>query len=68
MADFDPSRARWRKSSRSAPTEANCVEVALSDESVAARDSKNPEAGVLAFSAQRWADFLDGLRRGRFDI
>ncbi|MEV5537658.1 DUF397 domain-containing protein [Saccharopolyspora shandongensis] len=54
----------WQKSSRSANT-ANCVEVARRDAVVGVRDSKDPDGGVLVFSAARWADFVGGLMRVR---
>jgi hypothetical protein len=52
----------WRKSSHSTAS-SNCVEVALQDAVVGVRDSKDPEGGVLMFSAGRWADFVGGLMR-----
>jgi hypothetical protein len=67
MASLDLARARWRKSSRSAPREANCVEVAFGHQVVAARDSKAPNGGALVFSGARWASFLGGVRAGRFE-
>ncbi|TDD92329.1 DUF397 domain-containing protein [Saccharopolyspora karakumensis] len=48
----------WRRSSRSSHT--NRVEVALSPEVVAVRDSKDRHGPVLTFSA---AAFLAGLKR-----
>ncbi|MDI2029005.1 DUF397 domain-containing protein [Saccharopolyspora sp. TS4A08] len=54
--------ADWRKSSRSA-VEGNCVEVAVAPEVVGVRDSKDRQGGVLVFSSDRWAEFVEGLRR-----
>ncbi|MEV4645684.1 DUF397 domain-containing protein [Saccharopolyspora sp. NPDC049357] len=51
----------WRKSSRSA-NNSYCVEVAVTDEVVGVRDTKDRESGTLAFSRERWNDFLSGLR------
>ncbi|WP_311771137.1 DUF397 domain-containing protein [Actinophytocola algeriensis] len=50
----------WRKSSRSGQdhTNGNCVEVAHPGLSVAVRDSKSPERGILVVSAPAWARFL----------
>jgi hypothetical protein len=48
--DFGP--VTWRKSSYSTD-QANCVEVRLG-QVVGVRDSKDPESGVLAFSAGAW--------------
>jgi hypothetical protein len=47
----------WRKSSHS-NGQADCVEVARTQESVAVRDSKNTSGPVLTFPASRWAAFL----------
>jgi hypothetical protein len=51
----------WRKSSRSSHT--NCVEVALSPEVVAVRDSKDRRGPVLTFSAAAFGEFLAGLKQ-----
>jgi hypothetical protein len=67
MASLDLTRASWCKSSRSAPRQANCVEVAFGDQVVAARDSKAPDGGALVFSAAHWASFLGDVRKGRFE-
>jgi hypothetical protein len=67
MASWDLDRARWRKSSYSLPRQSDCVEVAVGDEVVAARDSKVPDGGALVFSASRWASFLGDVRQGRFE-
>ena len=47
------SEIEWRKASRSGQG-ANCVEVALLPDRVLVRDSKNPDAGVLAFDLIEW--------------
>ena len=47
--------AEWRKSSRSGQgNNNNCVEVAFAGPAVLVRDSKNPDADVLAFPATDW--------------
>lgn len=46
----------WRKSSFSGDNGA-CVEINFA-ESVAVRDSKNPDAGSLSFSPSAWALLL----------
>lgn len=60
--------ALWRKSTRSSPSGDNCVEVALDGVRVGVRDSKNRTGGVLQFDAQSWHEFLDGAKRGEFDL
>ncbi len=60
----------WRKSSFSTGGSnggGTCVEVALGNEVVSARDSKVPDDGTITVSHARWASFLDALRTGRFD-
>ncbi|WP_177226959.1 DUF397 domain-containing protein [Saccharopolyspora shandongensis] len=66
MSPLDLSTLHWRKSSRSS-NYGNCVEVAFNGRAVAARDSKDPDGGVLLFGAATWASFVDGLRAGRLD-
>ena len=61
----DPATAKWRKSSHSGSN--GCVEVALSGDQVAVRDSKDPSGPVLVFTAHEWRAFLDGVRDGEFD-
>ncbi|GAA4618372.1 DUF397 domain-containing protein [Saccharopolyspora hordei] len=66
MTSQEFSGLRWRKSSRSS-NYGNCVEVASSGATIAARDSKDQEGGVLVLGVATWASFLDGIRAGRFD-
>ncbi len=60
VSTVDITGAVWRKSSRSGGgNEGNCVEVAYaSPVVVAVRDSKKPEAGLLAFPASAWQRFV----------
>ena len=61
----DPSKANWRKSSRSGTN--GCVEVAFGHDCVAVRDSKNRQGPVLIFTFDEWTSFLGGVRHGEFD-
>ncbi|PSL58615.1 uncharacterized protein DUF397 [Saccharothrix carnea] len=59
MSVVDPTGLVWRTSSCSGDADNdNCVEVAFSGPAVGVRDSKSPEAGVVAFSASAWQRFL----------
>lgn len=62
----EPSDVLWRKSTRSGEA-GNCVEVARRPESVAVRDSKNPDGPRLEFVADTWRDFIGSVRAGAFD-
>ncbi|MFB4309949.1 DUF397 domain-containing protein [Actinomadura sp. GTD37] len=61
---------QWRKSSRSADHGTDCVEVAAITvpDCVLTRDSKDPAGPVLAFAQGEWSAFLDGVKRGAFDL
>lgn len=66
MPNVDLSRAVWHKSSRSGAN-TQCVEVAMFDNAVALRDSKNPTGPVLVFTPGEWDAFAAGVRDGEFD-
>ncbi|GAA4694036.1 DUF397 domain-containing protein [Phytohabitans rumicis] len=68
MSTLDPSRAMWRKSSRSDSNGGACVEVADLGEDIAVRDSKNPHGDVLLFPRHEWAAFIVGAKDGEFDF
>ncbi|GAA3016445.1 DUF397 domain-containing protein [Streptosporangium longisporum] len=51
----------WRKSSLSGGQQ-NCVEVAQIGDSVAVRDSKDPDGPRLTFTRSVWLDFVAGLK------
>ena len=55
----------WRKSIRS--EQYNCVEVAVTSEFSAVRDSKDPAGDHFAVSRPQWRSFLSALRGGRYD-
>jgi Domain of unknown function (DUF397) len=57
------STLSWRKSSYSGSNGGQCVEMAVSGR-VLVRDSKNPDAGRLGFSAQTWREFATKIKSG----
>jgi hypothetical protein len=62
MQSTDRSTLSWRKSSFS--ESANCVEVAIREESevVYIRDSKNRNGAILPVSSSAWREFIDAIR------
>jgi hypothetical protein len=47
----------------------SCVEVAITADAIGIRDSKDNGRGpVLAFTPDEWAAFLNGARKGEFDL
>ena len=62
---MDLSNLVWRKSTLSNSN--GCVEVAMQDDGVAVRDSKDQHGPVLVFSRREWEAFLGGVRAGEFD-
>jgi hypothetical protein len=62
----DLSGARWRKSTFSGAGN-DCVELAVASQGAAVRDSKNPEAGHIAFVATSWDAFLGVVKEGSLD-
>ena len=63
--NMDSTGAKWFKSSRSGGGK-DCVEVAMLDQAVAVRDSKNPAAAVLVFEPGEWNGFTTRLAAGAF--
>lgn len=45
-----------------------CVEVACRDNTVVVRDSKNPTGTQLHFTKEEWDAFVQGAKKGEFDI
>jgi hypothetical protein len=45
-----------------------CIEVALHEDAVAIRDSKDVEKRTLVFTAKDWASFVKGVKAGDFDL
>ncbi|MBG0563003.1 DUF397 domain-containing protein [Actinoplanes aureus] len=61
--------AVWKKGSRSNGNGgSNCVEVAMLDQGIAVRDSKNRTGPALMFTPAEWTAFVDSAKDGEFDI
>ena len=55
--------ATWRKSSFSGGNGGGCVETGVANAGrVLVRDTTNREGGTLAFTADAWQMFADGLK------
>jgi hypothetical protein len=65
MSDSHAIALSWRKSSASAT--GDCVEVALSNELILVRDSKQRLPYILEFTFSEWRAFLSGVQVGEFD-
>ena len=63
---MDLRSAVWRKSTFSEQN--GCVEVALLNNRVAVRDSKDPRGPVLLFSPAEWEAFVAGVLAGEFSV
>jgi hypothetical protein len=53
---------RWRKSSHSALDNDDCVAVAVGDDVVAVRDSKDSVGPILVFPSATWLTFVAALK------
>jgi hypothetical protein len=62
----DLACAEWRKSSHSGGGN-DCVELVVARSGAAVRDSKNTEAGHLAFAESGWHVFVGAVTEGRLD-
>jgi hypothetical protein len=67
VTDAESDDGVWRKSTASA-VHGDCVEVALDDEGVRIRHSRDRHGAVLRFSHSEWRAFLTGARDGEFDL
>ncbi|GAA4679487.1 DUF397 domain-containing protein [Streptomyces youssoufiensis] len=65
MDRTDLMDAGWFKSSYS-NGQAECVEVRISDDVVAMRDSKAPHGGMLVVSPDEWCAFVGSVVAGEF--
>jgi hypothetical protein len=63
---FGIVRLGWRKSTR-CTEQTYCVEVNLTGQAAAVRDSKSPSGPVLPFDEPAWRAFVAGIKNGEFD-
>ena len=55
--------ATWRKATYSSGSGTNCVEAGVAEPGrVLVRDTTDRDGGTLAFTAEAWQRFTDGLR------
>jgi hypothetical protein len=66
MPQPDLSRAVWRKSTRSG-NGPDCVEIAAAENTIAVRDSKNPDGPSLGFGRTTWRHFSSHVKSGTYD-
>ncbi|MBT2213445.1 DUF397 domain-containing protein [Actinomadura sp. NEAU-AAG7] len=59
---------KWRKSSYTGANGGDCVELADFDQSIAVRDSKDPDGPKLTIARRDWAAVLKDVKRGRHDL
>jgi hypothetical protein len=61
---MEMNSVKWHKSTRCGSNA--CVEVAKVENEYLVRDSKNPEAAPLTFTADEWTAFVEGVSAGEF--
>lgn len=62
--DEDFRQSSWCQSER----KRTCVEVAAKRGKIIVRDSKNTKGTKLTFSTEEWEAFLEGVKRGQFEV
>lgn len=65
---FDDKDFRVAKECDLGQPSPQCVQVAIKDGVVGVRDSKNPAAQTLMFSAAEWQAFTTGIKKGEFEV
>ena len=66
MTNSDQTYITWHKSTASGAD--GCVEMAVVDDSVLVRNSRDPLGSVLSFTCEEWEAFLEGVNNGEFTI
>jgi hypothetical protein len=57
----------WKVSTRTGG-EGNCVEVAVTDETIYVRDTKDRSKAPHAYTRAEWDAFIGGVKDGEFDL
>lgn len=57
----------WKKSTRSGSS-GNCVEVAITDDMVYVRDTKDRSKPPHTYTRAEWTAFTGGVKDGEFDL
>ena len=63
MLSADSNGLVWRRCESS-----SCVEVAEAEAEILVRNSRDQEGPRLSFTKREWAEFVTGVRAGRFDF
>lgn len=62
------SNTNWIISSRSTGNGGSCVQARRHEGVIEVRNSKAPSAGTVRFTLEEWDSFLDGAKKGEFDM
>lgn len=68
MKKVDFKDSEFTKSIISQYSSNRCVQVAIRDEVVGLRDSKDLGKTTLTFTVDEWRAFIDGAKAGEFDV
>jgi len=60
--------AEFHKATMSTRFNNKCVEVAIREDIVGVRDSKDLKKTTLTFSRDEWEVFIQGVKNGEFDL
>ena len=64
---MDLTRGMWKKSTRSSGS-GQCVEVMITEEGVAVRDTKDRTKAPHIYTIGEWTAFVAGVKDGEFDL
>lgn len=67
MSGIDIEALPWKTSTRTGAN-GNCVEVALTDDAIYVRDTKDRSVPPFKYTRAEWAAFIGGVKDGEFDL